>query len=100
MKALAVACVAAGLLTSDLMVGAGAHAETIDLARIKCDELLATSKADIGYALAWLDAYYKNDDDPLIVDTDKFEADAKKLEEFCTANPGVGVMNASEKLFR
>jgi acid stress chaperone HdeB len=50
--------------------------------------------------LAWLDAYYKGDDDPLIVDTDKFEENAKKLEEYCVANPSVGVMNASEKLFR
>lgn len=100
MRTLTVACMAAGVLTGDLAIVAGAPAETIDLARIKCEEFLATSKADIGYTLAWLDAYYKGDDDPLIVDTDKFEENAKKLEEFCVANPNVGIMNASEKLFR
>jgi acid stress chaperone HdeB len=96
MRTLTLACMAAGLVTGNL----GAPAETIDLAKIKCEEFLATSKAEIGYTLAWLDAYYKSDDDPLIVDTDKFEENAKKLEEFCVANPSVGVMNASEKLFR
>jgi len=29
--------------------------------------------------LAWLDGYYKGDDDPPIIDTDKFVANAKKL---------------------
>ena len=100
MRTLTVACIAAGLVTGDLIAVAGAPAETIDLAKIKCEEFLATSQAKIGYTLAWLDAYYKSDDDPLIVDTDKFEENAKKLEEFCTANPSVGLMNASEKLFR
>jgi acid stress chaperone HdeB len=100
MRTLTLACMAAGLVAGNLVDVAGAPAETINLAKIKCEEFLATSKAEIGYTLAWLDAYYKSDDDPLIVDTDKFEENAKKLEEFCAANPSVGVMNASEKLFR
>ena len=99
MKPLTVTCIAAGLLTGDLLPAARAAAESIDLSRIKCSEFLTTSKEEISYTLAWLDAYYKDDDEPLIVDSDKFEANARKLEEFCTANPGVGVMSASERLF-
>jgi acid stress chaperone HdeB len=97
MKSMTVTCIAAGLLAGNLLPAA--RAETIDLARIKCAEFLTTSKEEITYTLAWLDAYHKEDDDPLIVDSDKVQADAKKLEDFCAANPNVGVMSASEKLF-
>jgi len=99
MKALTVTCIAAGLLTGDLLLATPALAETIDLSRIKCAEFLKTSKEEISYTLAWLDAYYKDDDEPLIVDSDKFEANARKLADYCAANPSVGVMSASGTLF-
>jgi len=97
MKSLTVTCIAAGVLAGGLR--AHTSADTIDLSRIKCAEFLTTSKEEITHTLAWLDAYYKEEDDPLIVDSDKVEANARKLEEFCAANPSVGVMSASEKLF-
>jgi acid stress chaperone HdeB len=49
--------------------------------------------------LAWLDAYYKEENDPPIIDTDKFVANAKKLAEYCVKNSSVGLITATDKLF-
>src|SRR5215475_6257316 len=98
MRALVITCIAAGFLTVDGL--SAARAETIDLAKIKCADFLATSQDEVVSTLAWLDAYYKNEDDPLIVDPDKFAENARKLQEFCASNPSVRVINANERLFR
>jgi acid stress chaperone HdeB len=96
MKALAIAFVTVGLLAGHV---AYLSAETINLSTISCAEFLTTSKEGIGYAAASLDAFYHTDeDDPLIVDSDKLQADARRLAEFCAANPDVRLMSASEKL--
>src|SRR5262249_25439339 len=71
----------------------------INLSTIRCAEFLTTSKEGIGYAAASLDAFHHTDeDDPLIVDSDKLRADAKRLADFCAANPELRLMSASEKL--
>jgi hypothetical protein len=49
--------------------------------------------------LAWLDGYYKDEKDPPVIDTDKFVANAKKLGEYCSANPTIGLITATDKLF-
>jgi acid stress chaperone HdeB len=96
MKTLTIAAFAIGLLAGS---GVRLSAEAINLSTIKCAEFIATSKEEIGYAAAWLDAFYHTDeDDPLIVDSDKLQANAKKLSDFCAANPDIRVISASEKL--
>ena len=55
MKILAMTFVAAGLLTGDI---GRLSAETIDLSTIKCSDFVTTSKEEIGYAAAWLDAAF------------------------------------------
>jgi acid stress chaperone HdeB len=76
-----------------------AQATVIDLSTMKCKEFLEGSKEDIGYTLAWLDAYYKGEDDPPVIDTDKFVANSKKLADYCVANPTLGLITATDKLF-
>jgi acid stress chaperone HdeB len=49
--------------------------------------------------LAWLDGYYKDDQDPAILDTDVLVANLKKLNEYCAANPTVGLIIATDRLF-
>ncbi len=87
------------LVAAALLVALPAAATTIDLSTIKCKEFVESSKDEIGLILAWLDAYYKDEDDPPIIDTDKFVANAKKLGEYCGANPSVGLITATDKLF-
>jgi acid stress chaperone HdeB len=87
------------LVAIALALAAPAAAEKIDLSTIKCSDFLTKDKDEIGYILAWLDAYYKDEDDPAIIDTDKFVANAKKLGDYCRANPTLGLITATDKLF-
>ena len=76
-----------------------AQAEKIDLSTKTCAQFLATDKAEMGIILAWLDAYYKDEKAPPIIDTDQFVVNAKKIGEYCGANPSIGLITATDKLF-
>jgi acid stress chaperone HdeB len=45
------------------------HAVDVDLSLITCQEFLATNKDEIRIIWAWLDGYYKDEQDPPIIDT-------------------------------
>jgi acid stress chaperone HdeB len=77
-----------------------ALAEDIDLSTWTCKQFQSASKDDIGVILAWLDGYYKDEDDPPVINTTKFVDNAKKLGEYCAANPDIGLITATDKLFQ
>ena len=76
------------------------RAEDIDLSTWTCKQFQSASKDDIGVILAWLDGYYKDEDDPPVIDTTKFVDIAKKLGEYCTAHPDIGLITATDKLIQ
>ena len=82
-----------------LLSGLAARAETIDLSTTTCKQFLEGHKNEIGIILAWLDGYYREEDDPPIFDTDTVEANGRKLSAYCAANPNVGLITATDKLF-
>jgi len=91
----------AGALAVGMLVCCNAaFADDIDLSTWTCKKFQAASKDDIGVILAWLDGYYKEEDDPPVIDTDKFVANAKKLGEYCSAHPDIGLISATDKLFK
>jgi acid stress chaperone HdeB len=75
------------------------HAVVIDLSMMSCQEFLATDKDEIRIIWAWLDGYYKDEQDPPIIDTNALADNLKKLDEFCAANPAIGLITATNKLF-
>jgi acid stress chaperone HdeB len=75
------------------------HAAILDLSMMTCREFLDTDKDEIRIILAWLDGYYKDEHDPAILDTDTLVANFKKLNDYCAANPTVGLITATDKLF-
>lgn len=77
-----------------------AFAEDIDLSTWTCKQFQSASKDDVGVVLAWLDGYYKDEDDPPVIDTDQFVANAKKLGEYCSSHPDIGLITATDKLFK
>jgi acid stress chaperone HdeB len=83
-----------------LALGAPAFAEDIDLSTWTCQKFQSASKDDIGVILSWLDGYYKDEDDPPVIDTTQFVANAKKLGEYCAAHPHAGLITATDKLFQ
>ncbi len=89
----------AALLLAACCLASPARAEKIDLSTSTCQQFLNSGKEDIMVTLTWLDAYYRDEDDPPVIDTDKFVANAQKLGEYCAANPSVGLITATDKLF-
>jgi len=84
------------------MVGCSmpAVADDIDLSTWTCHQFQSASKDDIGVILAWLDGYYKDEDDPPVINTTQFVANAKKLGQYCAAHPDIGLITATDKLFQ
>ena len=93
MKAIVVATLIAGFSTVQGL------AAPIDLSAQTRKQFQASSPDEIKIILAWLDGYYKDEKDPPVIDTDKFVANAKKLGEYCSANPTIGLITATDKLF-
>jgi acid stress chaperone HdeB len=93
MKAVVVAALIAGFST---LPGVAAP---IDLSAQTCKQFQESSPDEIKIILAWLDGYYKDEKDPPVIDTDKFVSNAKKLGEYCSANPTIGLITATDKLF-
>ncbi len=91
----AVGALVIGLLASSTP----ASSETIDLSTWTCAKFQAADKDDIGVILAWLDGYYRDEDDPAVIDTDKFVANAKKLGQYCAKHPDIGIITAADELF-
>jgi len=76
------------------------RANDIDLSTWTCQQFVTANKDDIGVILAWLDGYYKDEDDTPVIDTTKFVDNAKKLGEYCAAHPDIGLITATDKLFQ
>ena len=56
-------------------------------------------KKDTTFAIVmWLDAYYRDDDDPPIIDFDKFAKNSEKLGKYCGENPGDGLITAADQV--
>jgi acid stress chaperone HdeB len=88
------------LAAAMLACSASGFAEDIDLSTWTCRQFQSASQDDIGVILSWLDGYYKDEDDPPVIDTTKFVANAKKLGDYCSAHPDIGLITATDKLFQ
>jgi acid stress chaperone HdeB len=76
-----------------------ALAEDIDLSTLTCSKFQHSDDETIKLILTWLDGYYKDQDDPPVIETDQFIDNAKKLGEYCAAHPDIGLITAADKLF-
>ncbi|MFG1348973.1 HdeA/HdeB family chaperone [Xanthobacter autotrophicus] len=76
-----------------------AVAQKWDLSTMTCQQFLNSDKATISIILTWLDAYYKDDDAPPVIDTDKFTQNAERLGAYCAVNPQIGLITAADHLF-
>jgi acid stress chaperone HdeB len=91
--------VAVALAAAMLICCGSAFADDIDLSTWTCKKFQSASKDDIGVILAWLDGYYREEDDPPVINTDQFVTNAKKLGQYCSAHPDIGLITATDKLF-
>jgi acid stress chaperone HdeB len=89
----------AAFIAAALALATPAYAEKWDLSTISCHEFLSMDKNTVNILLAWVDAYYRDDDDAPVIDMDKYLGNAAKLGSYCRANPDVGLITATDKLF-
>jgi acid stress chaperone HdeB len=87
-------------VTGALLSCAPAMAEDIDLSAWTCKQFLSASKEDVGVILAWLDGYYKEEDEPPVIDTAALVVKAKKLGQYCAEHPDSDLISATDKLFQ
>lgn len=86
------------LIAAIIFLPSAALADRIDLNTVKCKEWLESGKEEIGATMAWLDGYYRDENDPPVIDFDRMKADAGKLGKFCAANGDLGLGTAAEKV--
>jgi acid stress chaperone HdeB len=89
----------AALLTAALATASPASAQVLDLSTITCKNFFEGPESRIGYVMTWLDAYYRDEDSPPVIDFDKMKSDGVKLGEFCQKDPSIGLITAADKLF-
>jgi acid stress chaperone HdeB len=87
-------------VTWALLACAPGLAEDIDLSAWTCKQFLSASKDDVGVILAWLDGYYKEEDEPPVIDTEALVTKARKLGQFCAEHPDSDLIGATDKLFQ
>jgi acid stress chaperone HdeB len=89
-----------GLLTAGMIACCTpAFAEDIDLSTWTCKQFLSADDETIKLILTWLDGYYKDQDDPPVIETHQFVENAKQLGEYCRAHSDQGLITAADKLF-
>ena len=76
-----------------------AHAQVVDLSTISCKDFFESPESRISYVMTWLDAYYRDEDSPPVIDFDKMKRDGAKLGTYCPKNPSIGLITAADKLF-
>ena len=89
----------ATLLTATLATASSASAQVVDLSTITCKNFFEGPESRISYVMTWLDAYYRDEDSPPVIDFDKMKSDGVKLGEYCQKNPSIGLITAADKLF-
>jgi acid stress chaperone HdeB len=91
----------AALIVASVLAWSGpCRADDIDLSAWTCRQFGAATKEEVALVLAWLDGYYKDEDDPPVIAMTQFAANAKKLGDYCAANPDAALITATDKLFQ
>ena len=73
---------AALFLGSCLLFSGAVRAEKIDFSTTTCKQFLEGHKDAIGLVLAWLDGYYRDEDDPPVFDTERFDDQREEARRF------------------
>lgn len=89
----------AAMIVAALAVAAPAYAQTWDLSTVTCQTFLGYDKDTVNILIAWLDAYYRGESDPPVIDLKKYLANAEKLGNYCRAHPDSGLITAADALF-
>jgi acid stress chaperone HdeB len=81
-----------------LMSVGSASAQIVDMKAVTCNDFIGF-KRDTTFAIVmWLDAYYRDEDDPPIIDFEKMRQKASRLTVYCSQNPTRSLIDAAEPI--
>jgi acid stress chaperone HdeB len=84
---------------SALFVASAAPAQTtIDVSKISCDQLATARVASPDYIAIWLSGFYSGKRNNTIVDVQRLQDNARKIQSYCLYNGKGTVMEAVEKV--
>lgn len=95
----AVTMLTGAIVSIILFCSAPAEASEIDLSTWTCKQFQSANRDDIMLILAWLDGYYRAEDDPPVINTDQLDANAKKLGAYCAVHLDTKLITAADTLF-
>ena len=75
-----------------------AQASVIDVAAIKCKELLAMSPEEISYIFIWVHGYYGGKAGDTTIDLASMDSAGKAIGAKCAANQSLGLLTAIEQM--
>jgi acid stress chaperone HdeB len=96
---IAIAALSTVTLVNFLCRATPLKANEIDLSTWTCKQFQAAAKDEVTLILAWLDGYYRAEDDPPVIDMDQLAANAKKLGSYCSSHPDTKLISAADALF-
>src|SRR5262249_28428891 len=83
------------------LVSAGsASAQVVDMNTVTCSDFNGFKKDTTFAIVMWLDAYYRDEDDPPIIDFDKLGKKAARLAVYCSQNPTHALTTAAEPIMK
>lgn len=90
-----------GVALAASLTAAAAFAQDskLDLNVLTCQKLFEMKREQINIVLAWLQAYYLEEDALPVVDLDKLSADTLRLSAYCAANPQEDISSAADVLY-
>ena len=89
----------ATVIAAALLLAAPAGAANLDLSTVKCQDFLTAGKDNIAVIITWLDGYYKEENDPPVIDLESFSKNSEKLAKFCQENLNNGIITAADQTF-
>jgi acid stress chaperone HdeB len=72
---------------------------TLDLSKVTCDQFVGYKITDPKNIAIWLSGYFNAKRGNTIIDTQGFDANTRKLPDYCFRNPATPVMQATEIVF-
>lgn len=73
--------------------------ETIDVAKITCDQFLAGKVADSRSVTIWLSGFYNGAHNNTLLDVNALQRNSQDVMDYCISHPNVILMNAVKNLF-
>jgi hypothetical protein len=73
--------------------------ETIDVAKITCDQFLAGKISDSRSVSVWLSGYYHGTHNDTVLDVSALQKNSQAVMDYCLSHPSVILMHAVTSLF-